>query len=338
MPQDRTVTVLSIDGGGIRGLIPALLLADMEARMGQPISALFDLVAGTSTGGLLALGLTKPDPGAPERPHYAAAELADFYREDGPRIFDRSLLRRLRSVGNLLDEKYGDAGLEEVLEKYFGAARLRDALTNVLVTAYALERRRSFFFKSHLARREAARDFLMRAVGRATSAAPTYFEPARIETTEPPPLALVDGGVFANNPALAGFVEARTLFPEARRFLVVSLGTGESTREITYDEAKGWGLIEWARPLFDIVLDGVSDTVNYQMKTILNRGEEVPQYFRFQIPLQGASDDLDDASPDNLRALERLAEQLRAKEADRLRAVCDRLQALRPAGPRTSDG
>lgn len=326
---DRTVTVLAVDGGGIRGLIPALLLADMEAEAGLPIASLFDLIAGTSTGGLLTLGLSKPDPGAPGQPQYSAAEIADLYRIEGPRIFSRSLLKRLWSVGNLLDEKYSDDGLNDVLRRYLGEVRLKEALTNVLVTAYALEERRSYFFKSERARRAIDHDVLMREAARATAAAPTYFEPARLYA---PPRTLIDGGVYANNPTMCAFVEARTLFPEAERFLVVSLGTGEQEEPIPFRKAKDWGLVEWARPLFDVVLDGVSDTVDYQMRTLLNPRGATPQYIRFQIRLDGASGDLDDASPDNLRALERLADDLRQREAERLRAVCERLKALRPAG------
>lgn len=326
---ERTVTVLAVDGGGIRGLIPALLLADMEEEAGQPIAALFDLIAGTSTGGLLALGLTTPHPEAPGRPQYSAAAIADLYRIEGPRIFSRSLLKRVLSVGNLADEKYADDGLNDVLARYFGDARLKEALTNVLVTAYALEKRRSYFFKSARARRAIAHDVLMREAARATAATPTYFEPARLYA---PPRTLIDGGVYANNPTMCAFVEARTLFPEADRFLVVSLGTGEQNDPISFQKARGWGLVEWARPLFDVVLDGVSDTVDYQMRTLLNARGAEPQYHRFQIRLDGTSGALDDASPGNLRALERLADRLRQREAERLQAVCERLKALRPAG------
>jgi patatin-like phospholipase/acyl hydrolase len=100
--------VLSIDGGGIRGLIPALVLAEIEDRTGRPVAELFDFVAGTSTGGLLACALTRP--GDDGRPLFTAAEAANLYVEEGPLIFRQSLVRRITSVGGAFEERYDDAG------------------------------------------------------------------------------------------------------------------------------------------------------------------------------------------------------------------------------------
>ena len=118
--------VLCIDGGGIRGLIPALVLAEIERRIGRRIGELVDLVAGTSTGGILACGLTRPGPDG--RPLYSAEELAGIYVEEGPKIFHRSLLKRIFSVGGWIDERYDDDGLNAALERYLGdGAALRRA-------------------------------------------------------------------------------------------------------------------------------------------------------------------------------------------------------------------
>ena len=332
-PRD-TVTVLSIDGGGIRGLIPALVLAEIEARTGQPLHALFDLIAGTSTGGLLALGLTVPavssggaSSGEP-RARYSARELAQLYPAEGPRIFDRSLLRTVRTAGGLLEEKYRADGLEAVLEEYFGEARLKDALAEVLMTAYALERREAFFFKRHKARRAPVQnDFSMRAVGRATGAAPTYFEPARVHTEAGQPFSLVDGGVFAGNPAMCAYAEAVARFGggAARRVLMVSLGTGSLTQPIPHEQAAGWGAAGWARPLLDVVFHGTGSTVDYQLRHLLPEGD----YYRFQVQLTEAGDALDDTEPVNLRMLQRHAWRLIEERSEALDALCQRLVAER---------
>src|SRR3954453_664746 len=118
--------VLSIDGGGIRGLIPALVLAEIERRTGRPTADLFALIAGTSTGGILACGLTRPGPDG--RPLHSAEALADLYRTEGPKIFDRSLRKKITSVGGLVDERYDDEALNAALATYLGDARLKDAL------------------------------------------------------------------------------------------------------------------------------------------------------------------------------------------------------------------
>jgi uncharacterized protein len=240
--------VLSIDGGGIRRIIPAMVLSEIEEQTGRQIAEMFDLIAGTSTGGILALGLTLPSDGG--RPRYTAKDLIGLYEKEGSRIFPQSVWHRIRSAGGVSEEKYPSEGVERVLQKYFAEARLKDALTRVFVTSYEIQLRAPFFFRSEKAKNEADYDFPMRQVARATSAAPTYFEPAKVEAEEDPVdyYALVDGGVFANNPAMCAYVEARNIleaqgldFPAETDLLVVSLGTGQLTDHLRYDEAAGWG-------------------------------------------------------------------------------------------------
>jgi uncharacterized protein len=194
-----TFKVLSIDGGGIRGIIPAMVLAEIEEQTGRPTAEAFDLIAGTSTGGILALGLTLPGEGG--NPKYAAKELIGLYEREGLRIFSRPVGHRMASVEGISEEKYPSEGIETVLEEYFADARLKEALTQVLVPSYEIQLRAPFFFRSERAKSDADYDFPMRQVARATSAAPTYFEPAKVEVPGPVDYyALVDGGVFANNP------------------------------------------------------------------------------------------------------------------------------------------
>src|SRR5512140_3512850 len=98
------MNVLSVDGGGIRGVIPAMVLANLERRTGRPTADLFDLIAGTSTGGIIALALTVPGPDG--KPRWTASDLAQFYVTEGPAIFHHSLVRTLETGLGLLDEKY----------------------------------------------------------------------------------------------------------------------------------------------------------------------------------------------------------------------------------------
>ena len=310
------VRVLSIDGGGIRGVIPAAVLVEIEGRTGRTVSELFDLVAGTSTGGIIALALTAP--GEHGAPRWRASDLLELYRREGEHIFSRSVWQRITSAEGVLDEKYPADGLEAALAKYFGDARLRDALTPVLVTAYELERRKPFFFRSRRAAVDPVYDFPMREAARATSAAPTYFEPPQlVNEADGERYALVDGGVFANNPSMCAYAE---ILSEDRRadVLVVSLGTGQLNRPIHYADAKDWGLLGWARQIFKVVLDGVSDTTDYELEQLL--GPE--RHARLQIELIGASDDLDDASPQNIANLETKARELIAANDAQIDQVC----------------
>ncbi len=319
--------VLSIDGGGIRGIIPAMVLAEIERRTGERIAQIFDLIAGTSTGGILALGLTKP--GGDGEPEYSAEELIELYETEGRHIFSIPAWHRMYSVGGLAEERYPAAGIEEVALEYFGDVRLAQALTEVLVTAYEIERRGPWLFKRRHAL-DPARGFdpLMREVVRATSAAPTYFEPVQLEVGPEGDLAFIDGGVHSNNPAMCAYVEAMKIHPQEDDFLVVSLGTGELTRSLPYEEVKGWGLARWAQPILNVVFDGVADTVDYQLRELLSTDEgEARRYYRFQTVLDIGKDDMDDASATNIQALRTKAKEIVSKNDAALDTLCAQLVA-----------
>jgi patatin-like phospholipase/acyl hydrolase len=323
--------VLSLDGGGIRGIVPALILAELERRTARPVARLFDLIAGTSTGGILALGLVRP--GGDGRPAHTARSMVELYRRDGPRIFARSPLHRLAAVGNLLEEKYPSRGVDDVLAAHFEQSMLSQALTPVFVTAYDIEERAPYFFKSHRATKDPRRDHLMRDAARATSAAPTYFEPAKIPSQDARGYkALVDGGVYANNPAACAIVESLCEFgAKLEDVVLLSLGTGELTRPIRYQDACRWGLANWAQPVLNVVFDGVSDTVNYQVQSLLTRGGALDHYLRIQPTLTDANDDMDDASVANLARLEELARQMIEGNDAGLDAMAALLTAAGPA-------
>jgi uncharacterized protein len=310
--------ILAVDGGGIRGIIPATVLAEVERRTGRRVFELFDLIAGTSTGGILACALTRPaDDGVSAR--FTAEELIDLYVSEGPRIFHRDLLKRITSIEGWIDERYDDAGLDGALQRYLGGARLRDALTPIMVTAYDLEGRFAFFFRSARAVDDSAYDYAMWQVARATSAAPTYFEPARVtDAAGEHTYTLVDGGVFAVNPSMCAYADVA---PHGSVDLVVSLGTGGHTRPIPYRKARGWGQLEWARPIIDVVFDGAADTVDFQTSTLVPDGG----YIRLQTELTQASDALDDASPANLAALQAEAAALVEHQSAAIDDLCERL-------------
>jgi uncharacterized protein len=325
--------ILSIDGGGIRGIIPALILTYIEERTQKSISELFHMVAGTSTGGILTCALTSPIlDGKPRK----CSEIVDLYRMRGKDIFERSFWKGFGSLGGIVDEKYDAKNLEKVLMDYLGMTRLSEVSQDLLVTSYNLQTRKPYFFKSWKARGEqlatnetaAERDFYLREVSRATSAAPTYFEPAKLEKPGQN-LPLIDGGVFANNPTMCALASARKLYPNRSRFLIVSLGTGETQRTIPYKEAKDWGLVGWARPLLYVIFDGVADAVHYQLSQEFKRQD----YFRFQIDLSNdfddenaPNDDMDDARPENIRKLEKVAEALIRREHGDLNRLVNQLK------------
>jgi len=295
------VKVLAIDGGGIRGLIPALVLAEIERRTQRRIAELVDFIAGTSTGGILACALGKPDP-------LPAEEIAGLYVEEGPKIFDRSLLQQITSLGGYIDQRYSSKGLVAALRRYLGDTPMSAATVPLLLTAYDTDGRTIHFLRSEGEHSDAS----MVDAAHATSAAPTYFEPVELDGA-----TLVDGGVFAINPALCAYAEVGGSLD-----LLLSLGTGQHTRPLPYEKVKGWGQLEWARPLIDVVFDGGQDAVDFQLRTLIDGA-----YVRLQTMLREASDDLDDASEDNLERLRAEAERLIADRSAVIDDVCARLTA-----------
>jgi patatin-like phospholipase/acyl hydrolase len=310
------VKVLSIDGGGIRGLIPALVLAEIEQRTGRRVADLFDLIAGTSTGGILACALTRP--GDDGTPMYTAEELTGLYVTEGPKIFHHSLLHTVESAAGIFDEKYESTGLRHALDHYLGDGKLSQTLIPIFVTAYDIERRGAFFFRTG-----AEWDYRLSDVALATAAAPTYFEPALVsDLADTGEFALVDGGVFASNPSLCAYIDLVKAGTEPNLEVLCSLGTGEQIHSFEYEKARGWGLLEWAHPVIDVMLSSQAETVGFGMEHLL--GE---RYVRLTRKLTIARDAMDDASPQNLADLRSEAERLIADESRRIDDLCGKLTA-----------
>ncbi|MDR1672698.1 MAG: patatin-like phospholipase family protein [Bacteroidales bacterium] len=280
--------ILSIDGGGIRGLIPAVILAYMEeqlqARTGDPnatIADFFDMIAGTSTGGILTcFYLMPPEKEQSLHSRYPARDAVDIYAKRGREIFKR----RFGRFG-LTSEIYSSTGIERVLKEYMGSVTLAETRKDCLITAYDITERKAVFFTRPDARRYPHRNYLLRDVARATSAAPTYFEPAEIRSQGGVTAYLVDGAMFAGNPTLCAWVEAKKrnlalataekeesaappeMTGENRPF-ILSIGTGKERKKYDYNKAKDWGLIGWARPVVDVLLSSSAEVVDYQMRKL----------------------------------------------------------------------
>lgn len=167
--HQNIIKILSIDGGGIRGFIPALLLTKIEQQTQKKIYELFDFFAGTSTGGIISLLLNRPDP-------VPASKIVEIYSDDGAnRIFKKNAFTSLNYLSK--GEKYNRKGIESVLAENFQEYCLKDILKPVLIPSYEMESRNAVFFANYDDR---YKDIYLKDIARATSAAPTYFEPYKI--------------------------------------------------------------------------------------------------------------------------------------------------------------
>lgn len=310
--------ILSIDGGGIRGIIPGQILVILEEKLkvrtgsvDARIADYFDLIAGTSTGGILTCAYLMPDEeisGQELRPKFTAGEVVDLYLKRGGDIFNVPFGHKLRTMGGVFDEMYPVSELEKALNDYFGDTRLSQLLKPCLITSYDIKHRQGHFFTQHDAIRRKGWDYLVRDVGRATSAAPTYFECSDIKSITEVSYPLIDGGVFVNNPTMCAFAEVYNEYKTAPdQMAILSLGTGYSKKEYDYDKAKDWGMIQWVKPLIDIMMSGVSEVVDFQLKQMFEAVGAKDHYFRIntELPID-VSHDMDDASPKNLLALKEL--------------------------------
>jgi hypothetical protein len=246
-PKDRRFRILSIDGGGIRGIYPAAILAGLEQRFlgGRSIASCFDLVAGTSTGGIIGVGL-----GA----GLTAADLLDLYENQGNEIFpvpSDSLLGRARTwwrpKHQYLQYQYERDALQKVLTDRLGDKLFGDSIVRLCIPAFEGKHGEVFVFKTpHHPDYKFDRFERMVTVGLATSAAPTYFRPL-----EHGGYTLVDGGVWANNPAMLAVIEAMICFDIGRDQIdLLSIGCGDDPYVVSATQINTGGKLAWADLIF----------------------------------------------------------------------------------------
>lgn len=257
--------VLSIDGGGIRGLITTVIMQRLGATPGlETFLDKVDLIAGTSTGGLLALGIARGLP---------LDHIRDLYLNDGKEIFDDSWIDDLLDLGKLRGADYKTKNMRRVFKRVLGEdTKLGDLDKHVLITAFDLDNqdpnKGKRTWKPKLFHNFKGpgndRNELAYKVGLYTAAAPTYF---------PSVDGYIDGGVYANNPsmcALAQTQDDRYFTPPINisDVVLLSLGTGTSLFHIKRKNLD-WGYAQWIKPLISLMLDGVSGIAHYQCKQIL---------------------------------------------------------------------
>ena len=241
------VTILSIDGGGVKGLLPARILEEIRQRLDalgekRRFFELFDLIAGTSTGSLIALGLSLKDETGNDK--FSASEIVDLYKTKGKEIFPHSNLNAVHTAVQAFRYKHSAVSFEKLLKEFFGDKTLKDAETNLLITSFDTEAMEPHCMKRRPSREDWLDDYnyYMRDAARASSAAPTYFPPVQISPVgeEQIKFSLIDGAVFANNPAGLAYVEASKIFPEEDEFLILSLGTGNSKHGYSFSNVHSW--------------------------------------------------------------------------------------------------
>lgn len=387
-----TFRILSFDGGGIRGVMSAAILRAVEKQLDQPLNKYFDLIAGTSTGSILASAIAMG---------FKSDVVINLYKENGHKIFPYPNLFSLERLGLVMQfglsaPKYSDKGLIEVLQNQFGNTRLSDVKsTKLLIAAYDTLSRNAIIFKSwrkdepwvnvplweacvcsasapsyfpahkletvtkgiaqggsantiKLAKNNASytnneynKGLIKITSGRGSGqnrAIASYIGASRMAVVDSPwqtipdetsayevvmQYSAIDGGVGANNPTACAIAEAITILKQQQGnkeqkdpmdIAVLSIGTGSSNRPIPWEDARGWGLIQWGWKgrLIDVVFDAPSDITDYitdQVMSVLAMGddEDSSRYLRLQPEI--VNDAMDDATPLNVAQLIKYGEE-----------------------------
>jgi patatin-like phospholipase/acyl hydrolase len=327
--------ILSLDGGGIRGIIAAQVVVSIESKLqqksGNPdarIADYFDLIAGPSAGGILTCIYLCPDAQNPSRPRWSAQDAVNFLIKSGRDIFKSSFGQKLRSIDGLIDKKYPSERLEQFFLEKFKDCQLSELLKPCLISSYDIERRKAHFFDRIDAQKYPSEDYFIKDIARATSAAPSYFEVAKIYSLTNESYALIDGGVFANNPALCAYAEVRNKFripddrkdrgPTAKDMVILSLEEKLRKNFPTKNQKIG-GRVEWVEPLIHIMMTGVAETVNYQIIQIYDAIERPNQYLRITPDLiEETPLPIDDASEEKISELLRIGNEQASKYKEQL--------------------
>ncbi|KAK9112824.1 hypothetical protein Scep_020343 [Stephania cephalantha] len=346
------ITILSIDGGGIRGVIPGTILAFLESELqaldggDARLADYFDVIGGTSTGGLVTTMLTAPDEKS-RRPIFSAKDIVPFYVEHGPRIFPPKSSGWLCSIANLVKSsvmgpKYDGKYLKGLLDKLLKDLKLHQTLTNVVIPTFDIKLLQPIVFSSYEVKKYSDADARLADICIGTSAAPTYL-PAHYFKTQGKDkntleFNLIDGGVAANNPTLVAISEVTKqvfradpdfdqIMPlDYARFLVVSLGTGTAKGEEKYTAqmAAKWGFLGWfindaSHPLVDVFTQASADMVDYHIGVVFQALQCPQNYLRIQdYTLTGTVASTDVATKENLQNLEEVGKALLKKPMSRV--------------------
>ncbi|KAG5535678.1 hypothetical protein RHGRI_023443 [Rhododendron griersonianum] len=363
--QGKMATVLSIDGGGVRGIIPGTLLGFLESKLQEldganaRLADYFDVIAGTSTGGLVTTMITAPN--KDNRPMYAAKDINNFYLENCPKIFPQSsrndYITKVKSLfGKVTGPKYDGKYLKSMTKELLGNITINQTLTDVIIPAFDIKRLQPVIFSTDDGKENVSKNALLSDICLGTSAAPTFLPAHYFETKDGDgktrSFDLIDGGVAANNPTLMaithiskqilmGKFKVVDMKPmESSKMLVLSLGTGTPKLAEKYSavEASKWGLLSWvyengATPIVDVYNDASSDMVDIHISTLFQSFDSKENYLRIQDDtLTGDASSADIATTENLQKLVQIGNELLKKPVSRVNLETGRFDEVQGEG------
>lgn len=332
--------LLSIDGGGIKGIVPATILVYLEERLqalsGQSSARLtdyFDWVAGSSTGGILACFYLLPDSINPSRAKLSAKEALELYLQQGQQAFQRTFLQRVRNSLGLATERYSHRMLERQLKKTIGKdVALHDLIRPCLIPTFTRQTDQPVFFNSQGKESDWFSNLKAWQVAKATSSAPGFFRPTLLRTKQGQRIPLIDGSAWTTDPALCLYWAAREEACNSKtsrnlesdgHTILLSLGTGKLNRRYLLQELRKQRTKR--KPLINKMLAKQSTSAQQQIRDIFSRYEQKGAYYRLDPRLTESASAMDNVSPENLQALHEIGLQYIEQERSRLEEIAQKL-------------
>ncbi|HEX9828560.1 MAG TPA: patatin-like phospholipase family protein [Flavobacteriaceae bacterium] len=316
--NNNKVRILSINGGGVRGIIPSIVLTDIESKLnGKSIAESFDIITGTSTGAIIALALNVPDPNNKNKPKYKSNDIVNLYKDFNSNVFDTTFRRKFFSMNGWLSYKYNSKPLNKLLKKYLGETKISESISNLVIPAYDVKNNKTEIFNTRQARLFPEKhDYRMWEVALAATAAPTYFKSFKINNRE-----FIDGGLTMNNPTLASMIHAFMLCGRRVDFFILSIGTGRTKIENLVGSS---GKLGWLKHILNITIDGVSQLNHKQVQLViseLNKDRKDNKYVYLDIVIDKENELLDNTSTQNIQKLEEYGNYLIKKESQEIKNI-----------------
>lgn len=310
--------ILAIDGGGLRGIVPIQFLKYIEKRTGKRCHQLFNLISGTSTGGLIACAISV---GNGNNPLFDLPAIEKIYIDHGKDIFPsaKGIGKFFRTIKSFIDPTYSAKGLSTVLKNKFGNTTMLDCMVPIMVPAFDLKNNNAIMFKYRHAKKNNLLNLALYDICRATSAAPTYLPSHKFDYLDENSgnmleRVCIDGGVYINNPGVASYVEYTKYFTDfyaktgetfdPKNLFLLSLGTGHYGKQI--DKSKTMGQLEWVSKISDVMMQAVNMITTYECNELLADSN----FLRLQIEIEEEKyADMADSSDDTRNYMVALADK-----------------------------
>lgn len=319
--MNKKIRILSLDGGGIKGVITSVLLNNIEKMFqvenNNPDYRLvddFDMVVGTSTGAIITALLLMNDCNGNLK--YSTDDIVNLYMTEGSKIFKQDFWYKIKTIFGLFGAKYQSDSYESLLLKYFSDSKLSDLNKPSIITSYDTNKRKCVLFKQHHAIKNKSSDFYIREIVKASSSAPIYFTPTKMCSFSGDEYSLIDGGIYANNPAMCGFIEIDKLFKkedgsnyELKDIQILSIGSGIYKKKYGWFDIRKWGIFRWIMPFIEMSMSAVNEITNYQLHRMFLLSNVSENYLRINVGLNADECKIDNIKKSNIDNLKRIGEE-----------------------------